>query len=135
MEPMNDSEKMIRTMKRDHAKLLKQFDAAIAECTIGTRTHTNLLETKSKANERHRAELVKFGVVPQDLGKLTKTEYLYVAHVSTIPANREELEKLLVEQKLKACKGLHYSDADEAIRTELESDFHATGTHQNSTKE
>jgi len=105
MVTVNDSEKMIRTMKRDHAKLLKQFDAAIAECTIGTRTHTNLLETKSKANERHRAELVKFGIVPQDLGKLTKTEYLFVAHVSSIPANRDELEKFLAEQNRRLAKG------------------------------
>ena len=132
---LNDSQKMIRSMKRDHAKLIKQFDAAIAECTIGTNTHTRLLEAKSKANERHREELVRFGVVPQDLGALTKTEFLFVAHVASIPANREELEQLLVEQKMKATKGLYYADADEAIREELAKDFHETGTHQNGTKE
>jgi hypothetical protein len=120
---VNDHEKLIRQMKRDHAKLIKQFDEAVAQCSVGTRTHTNLLETKSKANERHRAELVKFGVVPQDLRSASKTEFVYIAHCPTVPANRKELEELLNKQLLKACEGLHYSEQDEVIRAKFEEDF------------
>jgi hypothetical protein len=130
---MNDNEKLIRKMKLDHKKLIKQFDAAIAEASVGTNTHTRLLEAKSKANERHREELVKFGIVPSDLGAATKTEYHFTSHVGGLPASREELRKLLSdiatdqfpmdEQLLKACEGLYYSDEDERIRQELEKDF------------
>lgn len=61
--------------------------------------------------------------MPQDLLKATKTEYLYIAHSHTVPANREELATLLSRQQQKACEGLHYSEADEAIRTKLEQEF------------
>ena len=120
---MTEPEKLIRQMKRDHAMLLKQFDDAISQCTPGTGTHTRLLEAKAKANERHRAELVKFGVLPENLGAVTKTEFLYVSHVPAVPANRAELEKLLGQQMEKACEGLNYSNEDEGIREQLQSEF------------
>jgi len=120
---MNDSEKLIRTMKRDHAKLLKQYDEAIAAASVGTGTHTRLLEAKSKANQRHREELVKFGVVAQDLGRQTRTEYLFVSHIAVAPANRDELQKMLGQQMQKSCEGLRYSEQDEAIREHFEKDF------------
>ena len=82
---MNDHEKLIRKMKSDHRKLLQQFDAAIKEATPGTGVHTRLLEAKSKANERHRAELVKFGVVPENLGAVTKASFHFVSHVPVTP--------------------------------------------------
>ena len=120
---MTEHEKLVRQMKRDHKALMVQFDDAIKQCTVGTQTHTRLLEAKSKASERHRAELVKFGVLPENLGAVTKTEFLYVAHVPTVPANRAELDKLLGQQMQKACEGLKYSPEDEAIREQLNQEF------------
>jgi hypothetical protein len=66
---------------------------------------------------------VEFGVVPQDLGAMAKTEFLYIAHCSTVPTTREELEKLLRKRDVKSCEGLHVTDQDNAIREEFERDF------------
>jgi hypothetical protein len=133
---MTDAEKLIRKIKSDHKKLLAQYDEAIAAASVGTNTHGRLLEAKSKANERHREELVRFNALPQDLGGASKTEYVYQSFIGGVPANAAELRKLLVDlaqehfpldaQLLKACKGLHYSDEDEQIRQELEKDFPCT---------
>lgn len=120
---MTEHEKLVRQMKRDYKALMAQFDEAIKQCTVGTQTHTRLLEAKSKASERHRAELQKFGILPENLGAVTKTEFLYVAHVPTVPANRAELDKLLGQQMQKACEGLNYSPEDEAIREQLDQEF------------
>jgi len=123
MTALNDNEKLIRSMKRDHKKLIKQFDAAIAEARVGTGVHTRLLEAKSKTNERHRDELVKFGVVPSDLGQARKTEYIYVAFLPKAVGSRAEAEALVRAQQLEDISKLNLSDADEAIRAELEAEF------------
>jgi hypothetical protein len=120
---MNDDQKLIRTMKRDHAKLLKQFDEAIKQASVGTGTHTRLLEAKSKANERHRAELVRFGVVAENLGATSRTEFLYVSHVTGIQRNRADVQKALEERDRKTTEGLYDSPHDEAIREELEKEY------------
>ena len=51
------------------------------------------------------------------------TEFIYVAHVQAMPANRAELEKLLGKQITKASDGLHYDDADEQIRKQLAEEY------------
>ena len=54
---------------------------------------------------------------------MVTTEFIYVAHVQAMPANRAELAQLLTKQITKAVDGLHYDDADEAIREQLQSEF------------
>src|SRR6185437_17113770 len=115
---MNESERIIRDLKRDHKKLLNQFDAAIAECTLGTNAHTRLLEARSKQCERYRNELVRFGLLPENVGAAAKSSFHFVSHVSVIPANAEEARKLAQERDMQALlkNKLYYSDEDEAIR-------------------
>lgn len=102
---MTEAEKLIRKIKSDHKKLLKQYDEAIAQAPAGTGVHTRLLEAKSKANERHRAELVKFGLMPENLSNQTKTKFRFVSFMQTVPATDAELQDLLRTQLVKACKG------------------------------
>ena len=118
-----DSEKRIRRMRKSYNDARKLIKAAMAECSSGTNTHLQHVKALAELDAKERAEEISLGLAPQDLGAATKTEYLFVAHCHTIPANREELKKLLDEQALKACKGLHYSDEDERIRKELEEQF------------
>jgi hypothetical protein len=123
MSTLSTPEKLIRRMHKSYNDARKLIKAAMAECSSGTNTHLQHVKALAELDAKERAEEISIGIVPQDLQKATKTEYLYVAHCHTVPANREELEKLLSEQALKACKGLHYSDADEEIRRKLEQDF------------
>ncbi|MFZ0859973.1 MAG: hypothetical protein WCA27_14925 [Candidatus Sulfotelmatobacter sp.] len=123
MSTLSTHEKLIRKLTRDHNATIKRLEAARDVCSIGTNSYRQYEQTIAEERRKHTAQLVEFGIIPQDLQKATKTEYLYISHCHTVPANREEMEKLLSEQAIKACKGLHYSDADEEIRRKLEQDF------------
>jgi len=123
MSTLSTPEKLIRRMHKSYNDARKLIKAAMAECSVGTNTHLQHVKALAELDAKERAEEIAIGIVPQDLQQATKTEYLFVAHCHTIPANREELKKLLDEQALKACKGLHYSDEDECIRKELEEQF------------
>lgn len=123
MSSLSAPEKLIRKLTRDHNATIKRLEAARDACSIGTNSYRQYEVSIADERRKHTAQLVEFGIIPQELQKATKVEYLYVAHCHTVPANREEMEKLLSEQAIKACKGLHYSDEDEAIRAKLEQDF------------
>ena len=123
MSTLSTPEKLIRRMHKSYNDARKLIKQAMAKCSVGTNTHLQHVKALAELDAKERAEEIAIGIVPQDLQKAAKTEYLYVAHCHTVPANREELEKLLSEQAIKACKGLHYTDADEAIRKQLEEKF------------
>ncbi len=123
MSTQSTPEKLIRRMHRSYNDARKLIKQAMAECSVGTNTHLQHVKALAELDAKERAEEIAIGIVPQDLQKATKTEYLYIAHCHTIPANREEMEKLLNAQAIKACKGLHYEPADEAIRKDLEEKF------------
>ncbi len=123
MSTLSTPEKLIRKLTRDHNATIKRLEAARDACSIGTNSYRQYEVSIADERRKHTAQLVEFGIIPQELQKATAVEYLYIAHCHTIPANREELQKLLSEQAIKACKGLNYSEADEEIRRKLEQDF------------
>lgn len=123
MSTISTPDKLIRRMHRSYSDARKRIKEAMAACSVGTNTHLQHVKALAELDAKERAEEIAIGIVPQDLQQATRTEYHYVAFVHTIPASREEMEKLLSEQAIKACKGLHYSDADEAIRKGLEEGF------------
>ncbi len=123
MSQLNQHEKLIRKLTRDHNATIKRLEAAREVCSVGTNSYRQYEESIASERRKHIAALVEFGVVPQDLAALSKTEFIYVAHVQAMPANRAELEKLLGKQMVKASDGLHYDDPDEAIREQLQSEY------------
>ena len=123
MSTLSTPEKLIRRMHKSYNDARKQIKEAMKQCSPGTQTHLHHVKALAELDAKERAEEISIGIVPQDLQKATKTEYLFVAHCHTIPANREELAKLLDEQAIKACKGLHYDEDSEAIRRELEEKY------------
>ncbi len=123
MTSLSTHEKLIRKLTRDHNATIKRLEAARDACSIGTNSYRQYEVSIADERRKHTAQLVEFGIIPQELQKATKVEYLYVAHCHTVPANREELQRLLSEQAIKACKGLHYDEDSERIRKELEEKF------------
>jgi hypothetical protein len=104
---------------------------ALEKCTPGCSTYLAHIKALADLDAAERAEEVKLGLTPSNLGAAVKDEFLFISHVHVVPRNRQELEKLLKEQAIKACEGLHYSEQDEAIRKQLAEDF-PDGTQERS---
>jgi hypothetical protein len=123
MSTLSTPEKLIRRMHKSYNDARKLIKKAMAECSVGTNTHLQHVKALAELDAKERAEEIEIGIVPQDLQKATKTEYHYIAHVHVMPANRAEAEAIVQAQTAKEVSKLHYTDADEAIRKQLEEDF------------
>lgn len=120
---LTDEQKRIKRMRRSYNDSRKSIKAAMAQCRAGTNTHLQHVKALSELDSREREEEIKLGLSPQNLGAMVTAQFLYVSHVPVCPASREELEKIVGKQLKKACEGLHYDDADEAIREQLQTEF------------
>jgi hypothetical protein len=123
MSTLSRPEKLIRKLTRDHNATIKRLEAAREVCSIGTNSYRQYEQAIAEERRKHTAQLVEFGVIPQDLQNAAQTEYHYVAFVHTMPANRAEAEALVHAGMVKDTPKLRYSDADEEIRCKLEQDF------------
>jgi hypothetical protein len=123
MSTLTDEAKRVKKLHKSYNDARKQIKAAMEQCSPGTNTHLAHIKALSELDSRERAEEIALGLTPANLGAMVTTEFIYVAHVQAMPANRAELEKLLGRQMVKASDGLHYDDADEAIREQLQSEF------------
>jgi len=110
-------------MRRSYNDARKQIKTAMAECSAGTAVHLQHIKALAEIDSNERAEEIALGLSPQNLGALTKTEFHYIAHVHVLPANRAEAEAIVRSQIKKETAELNYSEADEAIREQLEKDF------------
>jgi hypothetical protein len=120
---LTDEAKRVRKLHKSYNDTRKQMKAALAICSPGSNTHLNHIKALAELDSREREEEIALGLTPANLGALVTTAFLYVAHCPTVPANRVELDKLLANRMVKASDGLHYEEADEAIREQLQSEF------------
>lgn len=123
MSQLNEHQRLIKRLTKDHNATIKRLEAARDICSIGTNSYRQYEESIASERRKHVQSLVDFGVIPQNLENAQKTEFLYVAFSNVTPANRAELEALLHKQKVKACDGLHVSDEDVRLREEFEGNF------------
>ncbi len=123
MSQLSDHQKLIKKLTRDHNATVKRLEAARDVCSVGTNSYRQYEESIASERRKHVASLVEFGVIPTDLGKATRTEFHYVAHVHVMPASREEAEALVRSQIKKDIPKLAISDADTAIRNTLEQEY------------
>jgi hypothetical protein len=120
---LSEEAKRIKRMRKSYNDARKQMKAALAICSVGSNTHLAHIKALAELDTKERAEEIALGLSPANLGAMVTTEFIYVAHVQGMPANRAELAQLLTKQITKAVDGLHYDDADEAIREQLQSEF------------
>jgi hypothetical protein len=120
---LSDEQKRIKRMRKSYNTARKQIADAMKETRAGTAVHLQYVKALAELDTKERAEEIALGLAPQNLGALVATEFLYVSHVPVCPANRAELEKILGAQIVKACTGLNYSEADEAMREQLQGEY------------
>jgi hypothetical protein len=120
---LTDEAKRVKKLHKSYNDTRKRMKAALAICSPGSNTHLAHIKALSELDSREREEEIALGLTPANLGALVTTAFLYVAHCPTVPANRAELEELLGNRMVKASDGVHYEEADEAIREQLQSEF------------
>jgi hypothetical protein len=123
MSTLNEHQRLIKRLTRDHNATIKRLEAARDVCSIGTNSYRQYEESIASERRKHVQSLVDFGVIPQNLENAQKTEFHYISHVHVLPASRAEAEAIMQSQIKKEVAELNYTEADEAIRAEFESNY------------
>lgn len=121
--PMTEGAKLITRMRRSYASARRTMKKALEQCTPGSSTYLQHIKALADLDAAEREEEIRLGLAPSNLAAVVKPEFLFISHVSTIPANRAELEKLLGKRMEKDCEELCYDEEDERIRQQFEEDF------------
>ena len=123
MSTLTDEVKRVKKLHKSYNTARKRITDAMVNCSPGTAVYLQYTKALQELDSKERAEEIALGLTPANLGAMVTTEFLYISHVPTVPANRTELEKLLGKQMQKASDGLCYDDADEQIREKLKTEF------------
>jgi hypothetical protein len=99
------------------------------KCALGTPTYVNHLKFEQECEHKYIELLQSLGVYPKNLGNITRTEFIYKAHVakgggvsvSTIQSDAEL--KTIEAQEVKLLPGAYETDEDRNIRSALATEF------------
>jgi len=124
-QPMSESEKLIMRMRKSYQSARRTLKKSLEKCSVGTSAYLQHIKAMAELDAKEREEEISLGLTPQNLGAVSKPEFVFVSHIQVVPGTKKELEKLLSQQMQKACEGLYLSDDDERIRKELEEQYGA----------
>lgn len=120
---------VVSDLMRGHELLMVDLARSKKACSVGTPAYLNHLKFEQEAQFKVIELLQSLGVYPKNLGNLTKTEFVYKAHVSkgggvntTAIASEEEL-KTIEAQEVKLLPGIYETDADRKIRADFAEEF------------
>jgi len=120
---------VVSDLMRGHELLMVDLYRSKKACAIGTPAYLNHLKFEQEAQFKVVELLQSLGVYPKNLGNLTKTEFVYKAHVSkgggvntTAIASEEEL-KTIEAQEVKMLPGVYETDEDRKIRSDFAEEF------------
>jgi hypothetical protein len=123
---------VISDLMRGHELLKVDLAASKKACKKGTPAYLNHLKFEQEAEYKLIELLQSLGVYPKNLGNMTKTEFIYKAHVAkggavnvaTIQSS-DEL-KTIEAQEVKLLPGAFETDEDKEIRAALAAEFAET---------
>ena len=123
---------VVSDLMRGHELRMNDLAKSKKKCTLGTPAYLNHIRFEQEAAFKIVELLQSLGVYPKNLGNLTKTEFVYKAHVAkgggvstTQIASAEEL-KTIEAQEVKLLPGAYEYDEDKAIRGSLAAEFAET---------
>jgi hypothetical protein len=120
---------VISDLVRGHERLMTELAKSTAKCEYGTNTKLAHLKFEQEANFKIVEVLQSLGVYPKNLGSLTKTEFIFKAHVAkgggvnTVPVTTRSELKTIEAAEYKQLPGAYETDEDKALRAELEAQF------------
>jgi hypothetical protein len=139
--PATDAAAIERQMKREHRKLIRQMEAGLATCEVGTQSHLKTLSAISDERRKFRDELVRRGLSPQSLGLVKRGSWRFIARigsdgaVTTIEAESErQFQQLCSEETAKYKARTRRTPKEKAIIAELDAEFGFVSDAEGSTE-
>jgi hypothetical protein len=120
---------VVSDLMRSHEQIMVRLAKSTKACQFGTSNYLNHLKFEQEASHKMIELLQSLGVYPKNLGNLTKTQFIYKAHVAkgggVNVATIETQEELhtIEAQEVKLLPGAYETDEDREIRAALAAEF------------
>jgi hypothetical protein len=125
----DDISLVITDIRRTYETVSMELQKSLKECANGTMTKLNHLKTQMEFQSKYVEALQSLGFLPKNLGNLTKTQFIFKAHVAkgggvntTSVGSKEDL-KIIEAEEFKQLPAATESEEDKIIRAALEAEF------------
>lgn len=125
----DDISLFVSDLRRGYERIKVELAKSTKKCQYGTNTWLSHIKFEWELEKEIIEALQGLGVLPKNLGNLTKTEFIFKAHagkgggVNTVPVESREELKTIEAQEVKLLSGAYESDEDKAIREQFEVQF------------
>src|ERR1700694_5060994 len=76
-----------KEIERGYRKHRKQLESSMKETSPGSRAHLDHIAALAANERKHRDELSERGLIPQNLGTVMQTRYVFRAFIESAPVN------------------------------------------------
>lgn len=132
--PADDINVFLSDLRRYYETCRTALARSTKKCTEGTAVMLAHIKAAWDLEKEYLEAMQGLGVLPKNLGNLTKTEYIFKAHVSkgggvntTVVAGKEDL-KTIEAKEVKYLEAAHESPEDQAIRAQFDEEFARNGS-------
>jgi hypothetical protein len=125
----DDISLVINDIRRTYEVISTELQKSLKECSNGTMTKLNHLKTQMEFQMKYVEALQSLGFLPKNLGNLTKTQFIFKAHVakgggvSTVAVEDRDALKTIEAQEYKQLPVATETTEETRIRAQLEAEF------------
>lgn len=125
----DDVSLVVSDIRTTYERFRTELAKSTQKCEYGTNTKLAHLKAEMDYQLSVVDALQSLGYYPKNLGNLTKTQFVFKAHVAkgggvnTVPVESDEELKIIEAQEVKLLPGAYETDEDKAIRQQLEAEF------------
>lgn len=125
----DDISLVINDIRRTYETVSTELAKSLKACANGTMTKLNHLKTQMEFQQKYVESLQSLGFLPKNLGNLTKTEFIFKAHVAkgggvnTVVVSDMNALKTIEAEEFKQLPAATESQEDVDVRAALENEF------------
>lgn len=125
----DDISLVINDIRRNYEMINVELAKSLKKCADGTMTKLNHLKAQMDMQAKYIESLQSLGFLPKNLGNLTKTEFIFKAHVAkgggvnTVSVKDKKDLTAIEDAEFKMLPAATESDEDRTIRRTLEQEF------------
>lgn len=127
--PTDDINVFLSDLRRYYEVCRAALARSTKKCTEGTAVMLAHIKAAWELETEYLEAMQGLGVLPKNLGNLTKTEYIFKAHVSkgggvstSVVLNNDDL-KTIEAREVKSLEAAHETPEDAAIRAQFDAEF------------
>jgi hypothetical protein len=120
---------VINDIRRTYETVSLELQKSLKDCANGTMTKLNHLKLQMEFQAKYIESLQSLGFLPKNLGNLTKTQFIFKAHVAkgggvnTVAVNDRADLKTIEAEEFRQLPASIESEEDKLIRSTLEAEF------------